>query len=77
MRIELDVQLINLGDPKKQKTLGGEMGRVVSYEGGYSAERARTVDDVYQSFLVMFFLPLSGVSRGWDGRRKRYHGERQ
>jgi hypothetical protein len=29
------------------------MGRVVGYEGGYSAERARTVDDVYQSLLIV------------------------
>jgi len=53
VRIELDVQLIDLGNPKKQKTLGGEMGRVVSDEGGYGTERARAVNNVDESFLVI------------------------
>jgi hypothetical protein len=55
--IELDVQFVNLGNPKKQKALVGEMGRVVSNEGGYGAERARAVDNVYESFLIIYGFP--------------------
>ncbi len=33
------------------------MGRVMSHEGGYSAERARAVDDVDESFFIINCFP--------------------
>ncbi len=53
MSIELDVHFVNFGDSKKQEALGGEMGRVMSNEGGYGAERTRAVDNVDESFFII------------------------